>query len=266
MGPKTPHTVEYHGSATYSIEGYRIQIRWETACIGNRLRNLKNPNFLDSDESPDAVYTVIEDGESVDIYRGTVFDGVVPIETLAYTMERKIQLEVATHAPEAVFVHAGVVRWQDQAVVIPGRTYSGKSTLTYALCQAGAGYYSDEYAVVDKKGEVRPWPRAITLRGKAQREQLPAKDLGWQPNFGPVPVRLVLVAPFEDGAEWSPQPISSGQAILSLLENTVTARIQPERALNYLRALVEKSECLKSNRGEADETARRIIAYLATNA
>src|SRR6266550_5588400 len=40
-----------------------------------------------------------------------------------------LQITVAEHSPRRVFVHAGVVGWNDRAIVIPGRSYSGKTTL-----------------------------------------------------------------------------------------------------------------------------------------
>src|SRR6185295_11589966 len=44
--------------------------------------------------------------------------------------ECDLQLYVAEMSPRRVFVHAGVVGWRGQAILIPGRSFSGKSTLT----------------------------------------------------------------------------------------------------------------------------------------
>src|ERR1700749_911879 len=62
-------------------------------------------------------------------------------------LESDLQLYVAERAPRRVFVHAGVVGWKGRAVVIPGRSLSGKTTLVVELVRAGAEYYSDEDAV-----------------------------------------------------------------------------------------------------------------------
>ena len=43
------------------------------------------------------------------------------------TLENHLQLYVAERARRRVFVHAGVVGWQGKAIVIPGRTMSGKT-------------------------------------------------------------------------------------------------------------------------------------------
>src|SRR5947207_9537482 len=55
-------------------------------------------------------------------------------------LESDLQLYVAERARGRVFVHAGVVGWNGRAIVIPGRSMSGKSKLVAALMRAGATY------------------------------------------------------------------------------------------------------------------------------
>ena len=90
--------------------------------------------------------------------------------------ESHVQLTVAEYAPRRIFVHAGVVGWKDRAILIPGLSHSGKTTLVDQLIRAGATYYSDEYAVLDARGRVHPYPRALGMR-------LPGSDQ--QRKFGP---------------------------------------------------------------------------------
>src|ERR1700722_12844727 len=78
--------------------------------------------------------------------------------------EADLQLYTAEMASDRLFVHAGVVGWQGKAILLPGRSYSGKSTLVAALLQAGATYYSDEYALLDARGRVHPYPKPLSLR------------------------------------------------------------------------------------------------------
>src|SRR5438876_5612788 len=44
--------------------------------------------------------------------------------------DRDVQAYVAEAARGRVFVHAGVVGWEGRAIVLPGRTFTGKTTLT----------------------------------------------------------------------------------------------------------------------------------------
>src|SRR5438552_15631793 len=88
------------------------------------------------------------------------------LEELFEPLESDLQMFVAEWARRRVFVHAGVVGWRGQAIVIPGPSLSGKTTLVVALVRAGATYYSDEYAVFDAQGRVHPYPRLLSIRGE----------------------------------------------------------------------------------------------------
>jgi len=76
-----------------------------------------------------------------------------------------VRIAVAEYAVGRVFIHAGVVGWKGRAIIIPARSFKGKSTLTAELVRRGALYYSDEYAVLDDKARVHPFPKLLSLRG-----------------------------------------------------------------------------------------------------
>ncbi|HEX8737900.1 MAG TPA: hypothetical protein VF721_21390, partial [Pyrinomonadaceae bacterium] len=80
--------------------------------------------------------------------------------------ETQLRLTVAEYAPERVFVHAGVVAWKDLAIVIPARSFQGKTSLVAELVRRGAVYYSDEYAIFDLEGCVHPFPKTLSIRGE----------------------------------------------------------------------------------------------------
>src|ERR1044072_5479588 len=111
--------------------------------------------------------------------------------------ESDLQLYVAEMSPRRVFVHAGVVGWRGQAVLIPGRSFSGKSTLTAELVKAGATYYSDEYAVLDEHARGHHFARPLSIREdgdfeKAKKYEVEA--MGGRPGVKPLPVRLIVVS------------------------------------------------------------------------
>src|ERR1044072_9440344 len=175
--------------------------------------------------------------------------------------ESDLQLYVAEIAPRRVFVHAGVVGWRGQAIVIPGRSFSGKSTLTAELVKAGMTYYSDEYAVLDAQGRVHHYARPLSIRENGDLEK-PKKynveTLGGRPGSKPLPVGLVLVSKYKPGAKWRPRQLSAGEGALALLANTVSARREPQNTLSALNHVVSHATVLKSNRGEA----RQVIDYI----
>jgi hypothetical protein len=60
-----------------------------------------------------------------------------------------LRIYVGLHAPNQIFIHAGVVAHEGRVIVIPGLCMAGKATLVLALVRAAAVYYSDEFAVLD---------------------------------------------------------------------------------------------------------------------
>lgn len=190
------------------------------------------------------------------IARSREFDDVLE------AFESHVQLTVAEHAPRRVFVHAGVVGWKDRAILIPGLSHSGKTTLVDQLIRAGATYYSDEYAVLDERGRVHPYPRALGMRfpGGLAAKKVRAEEIGAEVGSKPLRVGLVISTRYKDGARWRPKQLTRGKGVLELMSNTVSARSQPELALSVLPAALESARILKGVRGEAGEVVRRILA------
>lgn len=202
------------------------------------------------------------DGEQL-AYRGPSLP-----EALA-VLDARLRLHLASHSPDRVFVHAGVVRALGQTIVIPGRSFSGKSTLVAALLAEGASYLSDEYAVLDGEGLVHSFLRPLALRAHGERRATPdprSLAAGADSATGPQRIALVLSTHYRAGASFAPEPISAGQAMLELFDNTVSAQIAPARAWTSLRAAVEGCRALRGERGEADQAARALIALLAAGA
>lgn len=185
------------------------------------------------------------------------------VEELFERFESDLQLWVATAARRRVFVHAGVVGWKGRAVLVPGRSFTGKTTLTAALVRAGATYYSDEFAVLDAAGRVHPYAKPLAVRGPEGRQtKVAAEELGGRsaaPSTKALPVGLVVVSEFREGARWRPRALSMGHGSLALLANTVPARQRPAEVLETLERVVRGATVLRGARGEAAEVASEIL-------
>ena len=179
--------------------------------------------------------------------------------------ESDIQIYVGILARRRIFVHAGVVEWKGEAIVIPGRSMSGKTTLTAELVRAGATYYSDEYAVLDEHGRVHPYPRKLGLRlpGTDEQTKVRAESLGGKVGVKPLPVGMIVVSRYEAGARWRPRKLSPGQGALEVLANTVPARTRPEESLTSIQQAVANAAIFKGRRGDAKETAESILQSLS---
>jgi hypothetical protein len=176
-----------------------------------------------------------------------------------------LELWIAECARNRVFVHAGCVGVDGQAIVLPGRSMSGKSSLTAALVRAGADYYSDEYAVFDNGGLVRPYPRRLAMRRHdgAEARRVPVEELGGRVGRGPAEVKLIAALRFDPDAGWQSEPLTRGPAVLRLFENTVAARSRSRAALSALEGATLHSCALAGTRGDADEAAARLMSILS---
>jgi hypothetical protein len=185
-------------------------------------------------------------------------------DELLEIFESDLGLYVAEMARRRVFVHAGVVGWKGQAILLPGRSYSGKTTLIAELVRAGATYYSDDFAVLDARGRVHPYAKPLQIRDgeTARQKKYPVETFGGQAGTKPLPVGLIAVSKYQAGARWRPRAMSAGRGTLELLANTISARRQPENALATLQKVVSQAPVVKSLRGEATETTDLILRCL----
>lgn len=181
------------------------------------------------------------------------------LEEVFRNFETDLHMHIAEFSNRRVFVHAGVVGWQGRAILLPGRSFTGKTTLVAELIQAGATYYSDEYALLDERGRVHPFARPLGLRNENGARKFSAEELGGKVGAKPLPVGLVALTTYKSGARWRPRTLSAGRGALALVDNTVSMRRQPEKALAAIQEAVSRSTIIKSMRGEAAGVADEIL-------
>ncbi len=187
-----------------------------------------------------------------------------PIERIGTTVDDLIDdlhLSIALHAPDDVFVHAGVVAWRGRAIVLPGRSHAGKSTLVHALVSAGAVYYSDEYARIMSNGDIAAYPRPIQLRTPTGRRIVDPRAIGDVAD-GPIGAALVVFTHYRTGAVFEPTTVSPAQAALELFDNTVVAEIAPGRAAQAVASVARCAATVRSDRAEADIAASNILGVI----
>jgi hypothetical protein len=183
------------------------------------------------------------------------------LEDVFRAFESELHLYVAEMTQRRVFVHAGVVGWHGKAILIPGRSYSGKTTLVAELVRAGATYYSDEFAVLDSNGMVHPFARPLAIReeGEFRSTKHSVESIGGRKGVRPLPVGMVLVSKYKAGAKWRPHQLSAGQGALALMDNTVSIRRQPERAFETVERVVTNAQVFKGVRGEAKDIVTPLL-------
>ena len=181
---------------------------------------------------------------------------------LAPVLQRNMKLWVAENAPQFVFVHAGAVGWRGRAILVPGSSLSGKTTLTAALLERGATYLSDEYAVLDERGRVHPYAQPLAVRETPNDLQIdtPAEHFGACRQDMALSVAMVIVTRYRSTAHWSARPMRSVQVTKALLTHTVAAQRSPERSMRVVTTVGLQARGYGHVRGEAGATAERILA------
>jgi hypothetical protein len=183
------------------------------------------------------------------------------LDQVLMALETDLHRYTAEATSEMTFLHAGAVGWQGRAIVFPGRSLSGKTTLVREMLRLGATYYSDEFAVVDNSGLVHPYARPLGIREDSSYAQnrYSAEMLGATSGVKPLPMGMAVICKYEAGARWQPVPLSQGQGALELLANSVAVRSQPHQTFKRLQMLVRHSAFIRGTRGEAHEAAASIL-------
>ena len=256
---------------TFTSYGVRIGVRTNQPEILARLAELLPPGCKPAPSAiVERVYSLQVGGAGARPNRRRFHLLHGNVDRLARTMnldealhgfESDLQLYIAEKARRRVFIHGGVVGWRGQAIIIPGRSFSGKTTLVAELVRAGATYYSDEYAVLDARGRVHPFPKPLGMRHdvSAKQTKRTAESLGGCTGIEPLPVGMVLISEYKAGARWRPRQLSAGHGVLALLDNAVAARHRPEGVLTALRQVVARAPVVKSKRGEAGVLAASLL-------
>ncbi len=193
--------------------------------------------------------------------------GPVDLRLALGILDAHLRMHIALHAPDHVFVHAGVVGVGERAIVLPGRSFAGKTTLVAMLVQAGAEYWSDEYAVLDADGLVHPYPKPLSVRIDATRatDERPVESLGGLAGDRPLPVAVIAFTSYRPGVAWALRSCTAGEGAVKLLEHSVAARSRPEQVLAAVRRAATDAVVLEGDRGDADGAAGALLSRQAAS-
>jgi hypothetical protein len=253
--------------------GVRIGIRASQAGVMDQLTPFLPPQWepIKPLGRLDALYSWVVGGVRRPNVRGfdVIYQGIGQLartlthDQLFEAFKTNLRMTVALLSPRFVFVHAGVVGWRGYAIVMPGATFTGKSALVNALTRAGAQYFSDEYAVLDRSGNVHPFAIPISLRLSAAdtQEPRPLRSIGTRTDCA-IKVGAILATSHRKGAKSRFRRLSPGQGALELVANAVAARRAPSRVLHATHHASKSAIVLRGFRGEAEEAAERLFEIL----
>ena len=217
-------------------------------------------------EHADATFRVVRNSGVFELHaidgivgRSDTAEGIVPI------LQSFIDSAVVQRLTDTVAVHAGAVSYGGVAILFPGPSHSGKSTLVAELLHHGFAYFSDEYALIDREGRAHPYPRSLMLRnGKPEARPMLVQKSGAAIGSGPVPVAFVLALEYVPGTTWNVRPMPQSEMLLMLLKSTPHQLSETGALLGALLRASGGASCYAGVRGEAADTAGRIVELLAT--
>jgi hypothetical protein len=259
-----------NGEVAFDSFGVRLRVTADAPEVRERIPALIPPHSEPCPPStaeaslgvlgpPGGPYDFVMDGSPVS--KGIDFDFAISL------LEAQLRNYVGLHAENRIFVHAGVVAHEGRGIVIPGLSMSGKTTLVVALVQAGALYYSDEFAVLDERGLVHPYARPVTVRGPDDSQNdHDIERFGGVAGDEPLEVSAVVFADYRPGAEWDPTELSPGRGALMMLQNTLAALARSEEAMRTIKLAIDGALLLEGDRGEATEMAQPLLDRIAASA
>lgn len=203
-------------------------------------------------------YSLSRDGEN---FSGTKN---LDLDLALALLESQLRIYLGRRAPDAIFVHAGAVAHRGEAIVLPGMSFAGKTTLVAALVKAGAVYYSDEFAVIDREGLVHPYAKALSIRAEGDWLQTDhaVESFGGVAGDERLPIGMIVITNYRPDAQWDPTERSAGAGAMALLANAVAARERSEEVLAVVSRAAEGAIVIESDRAQADAIAPLLLQAL----
>jgi hypothetical protein len=202
---------------------------------------------------------------------------------LLATLEYDIYQQAAARARGCLIIHAGAVVTGDVAIVLPGRSGAGKTTLVGYLVDNGFAYLSDEVAAVDlRTGMLLPFPKPLTIKDDARRlfeRVMPRLALsgygdgpdGDYPRAYALPdagqagrshtgIGLVVFPGYAPGAETRLCYVPGAEAALELIRHSANFEKLGGPALSLVSRIVNRTPCCRLVYSRLDEAHQKINA------
>lgn len=157
-------------------------------------------------------------------------------------------------------VHAGALLIDGKALLLPGSSHAGKSSLVAELLRRGASHFSDEYALIDGQGLTHSYPRPLLLRNGSPTQSLVLpEELNAHFANQPAPVGWILALDYVPGGQWKIHELSQGEGVMLLLRNTPHEMAKSPEMVDFFLRVADKALCFEGERGEAAEAATRVL-------
>jgi hypothetical protein len=197
---------------------------------------------------------------------------------LLFLFEKDMTVELEKLRPDLYFIHAAVLAFGHEAVMLVGESGSGKSTTTWALLHHGCRYFSDELGPVDlQTGEVYPYPHALCLKDvppgpyplptntlyTAHALHIPTAALPSEVGEGPALLSAIFFVQYRPGAAApAVQGLSKAEAAARLFANALNPLAHAGDGLDGAIEVSTRVASLKLFSGDLTATCALVKATL----
>lgn len=256
-------------SHVFGVRPFGCKVQVQSACpeayaILDRYVFPSLPRIAGVDE-PDLFIRIVRDRDQLQLLAD---DAVVACASQAISLVpdviRVLDDAVIQRLTMLRAVHAGTVLWCGRALLVPGVSHAGKSSLVAELLRRGATYFSDEYALIDADGLVHPYPRPLLIRNGCP-EQLPVlpEECNALVGDAPAPIGWIFALQYLPDAAWSVSPTSQSEALLNLLRNTPHILADSPDMVGAFQRAVAGAVCYAGHRGDAVHAAGQILQLIS---
>ena len=256
-------------SQGFAVRAFGCTLAFSTSCPAARqaLDQWIFPSLPRSDSSSDApdVSIHIENaaGEFALHVDGSRAAVAVGEDTLGLNLIRVVDEALISRISTLWAVHAGAVAWRGRALLLPGITHSGKSSLVIELLRQGASYLSDEYALIDSEGLIHGYPRPVLVRtGQAQQIPVLPETFGTVAANTPLPMGWIMALQYSSEADWKLTALSQSEGLMALLQNTPHALAEMPQITGIFGRAVGRARCYAGYRNHATEAAIEILRFI----
>jgi hypothetical protein len=200
-------------------------------------------------------------------------------------LEVGLDSHLASETSQRLLFHAAALIRNNRAIVLPGDSGWGKSTLTLALAERGYSYLSDEFAVLDpRSAQIEAFPKPISIRDPSpfaaslQRYGdwlTPAEYPAVRPESvryvhppnrvpplagQPAPVGFIIFPRYDPTAITQLTPLEPDEVARRLLSHSVNLPRLGGAGIQLVARLVAQAQCYALTTSQLDPTCRLLDA------
>ncbi len=263
------------GTSRFELLGVSIRLRADEDELRQRLEICYGASLTSPGAPAKIEAEVRRDGDWRVEVEGREGRSLPDFEQAVRALNHELMHAVMRCRRDLFYVHAGVVGWRRQALVFPGLSRAGKSTLVLAALHAGAQLLSDELLAYDPvAGRAVAFPRALKIRdecvdyfprwrdafvGTGEARFLPFGSLDADVVSEPALVAAVVSPTWSAEGPNRLTPAGLGRAFLDLTASALNFGTHREASLDPLTAILQRAQAFELSWKEPHGAVERIF-------